>query len=108
MSSHSLISPYRRVGNVIYTSGMLSKEEDTEAQVRDCFAQLKKVITEAGATLNDVVKVNIYLVDLSDREKYLNKVWSEYFPSNPPGRTTVQAGLAAPVRIEIEAVAILA
>ena len=102
-----LISPYRRVGSVIYSAGVTSSSGGAEAQIRGCFAQLEKTLADAGARLADVVKVNIYLVDLDDRERYLNAIWREYFPVNPPARTTVQAGLAPPAVVEMELVAIL-
>lgn len=106
MSSQPLISSYRRSGNIIYSAGVTSTG-DPEAQVRGCFAQLEKVLKDAGAGWKDVLKVNVYLVDLNDREKYLNKVWKEYFPANPPSRTTVQVGLAPPAVVEMELVAVV-
>ena len=58
----------------------------------------------AGCTLDDVVKVNAYLVDLGDFPAY-NEVYVEFFSQPYPARTSVQAGLPAGVLIEIEAVA---
>jgi enamine deaminase RidA (YjgF/YER057c/UK114 family) len=107
MSNQPLISSYRRSGNIIYSAGVTSTAGDPEGQVRACFTQLENVLKDAGAGWKDVLKVNIYLVDLNDRERYLNKVWREYFPTNPPARTTVQAGLAPPVIIEMELVAVV-
>ena len=99
-----MFSKYREAGSIIYTSGVTSTG-NSETQIRGCFEKLKGVLAEAGASMGDVLKVNVYLVDLNDREKYLNPIWREYFPSNPPARTTVQAGLSEPAKVEIEMVA---
>ena len=99
------IASYRKVGNLIYSSGVTAKPGDVPTQIRNCFEKLKAVLAEAGSSFDKVLKVTIYLTDLSDREKYLNEIWNEYFAKNPPGRTTVQAGLGPDTYVEIEMVA---
>lgn len=68
--------------------------------------KLKKVLSEAGASMDSVIKATVYLVDLEDRQRYLNDIWREYFPSNPPCRTALQVALFADARVEIEMVAV--
>jgi 2-iminobutanoate/2-iminopropanoate deaminase len=107
----SLFSRWRTTGNLVYISGVTSRSEDgtiagdTPTQIRNCFEKLKGILSDARSSLGNVVMVSVYLADLNDREKYLNDIWHEYFPINPPCRTTIQAGLRADVRAEIVAVA---
>ncbi len=65
---------------------------------------MKACLGAAGCGLDDVVKVNAFLVDLADFEGY-NEVYREYFTAPYPARTTVQAGLPPGLLVEIEAVA---
>ena len=99
-----LISKSRSANGIVYTSGVTSAQGDAASQIRGCFEKLKNVLEEAGLGLGDVIKVNVYLADLADREVHLNPIWLEYFPANPPSRTTVQAGLGGPL-VEVEMVA---
>jgi len=63
--------------------------EEAEAQARQLFENLKSTLALAGAGLDDVVKVAVYMMDLNDRTPF-NKVWSEYFGTEPPARFAVQ------------------
>src|SRR5690348_15570779 len=94
-AGHSpLVSSVRIVGNLVITSGTDTDVGDSPTQIRHCFEELKRTLESAGASLETVDKVTVYLSDLSDREKYLNGIWREYFPRNPPCRTTIQVTLA--------------
>jgi 2-iminobutanoate/2-iminopropanoate deaminase len=74
-------------------------------ETRQVCENLKAVLEAAGSTLEDVAKVTIYLADLAELMP-MNEVFSEYFPKDPPARTTFQAaGLVAGARVEIEAIA---
>jgi 2-iminobutanoate/2-iminopropanoate deaminase len=76
-----------------------------EAETRQVCENLKAVLEAGGSSLEKVVKVTIYLADLGDLMA-MNAVFSEYFPQDPPARTTFQAaGLVAGARVEIEAIA---
>jgi len=101
------MSRFRKIGNVIYTSGVTAKPGDVPTQIRNTFEKLKAVLEEAGSSFEKVAKVNIYLSNLSYRELYLNTIWNEYFGNldSPPSRTTVEAGLGLDVFVEIEMVA---
>jgi 2-iminobutanoate/2-iminopropanoate deaminase len=102
--SKPLLSRVRRVGNILYLSGMIGRGEDKETKFRNTFERIKSVVNENGLELKDIVKATVYLEDINDRPKYLNPLWREYFPSNPPTRTCVEAGLNGG-QIEITAVA---
>ena len=80
--------------------------ESFEAQVRQSLDNLKSVVAAAGSTLDDVVKVTIFLRDLA-RFDELNTIYSEYFSASKPARATVQAArLPKDVEVEIEAIAL--
>jgi len=102
--SKPLISSTRRVGNILYLSGVIGRGDTKETKFRDTFERIKGVLEENGLTLEDVVKATVYLEDINDRPKYLNPLWREYFPGVPPTRTCVEAGLNGG-QIEITAVA---
>jgi 2-iminobutanoate/2-iminopropanoate deaminase len=78
---------------------------DVAAQTRQVFANLASVLSAAGRTLDDVTKVNVYLVDMADFAA-MNTVYSAIFSAPYPARTTVAvAGLPLSARVEIELVA---
>jgi len=104
-----------KVGDWIYTSGMLGMDPATgqlavggmEAETRQVCENLKAVLEAGGSSLEDVHKVVIYVADLAEMLP-MNKVFSEYFPNDPPARTTFQAAaLVMGARVEIEAIATL-
>jgi 2-iminobutanoate/2-iminopropanoate deaminase len=107
MSQQPKMSRFQKIGNTIYTSGVTGKPGDVPTQIRNVFEKLRAVLEEAGTSFDKVVKVTVYLSDLSYREQYLNSIWNEYFGKNdnPPSRTTVEAGLGLEVFVEIEMVA---
>ena len=78
---------------------------DVSEQTRQVFANLSSVLTAAGRTLDDVVKVNVYLVDMADFAA-MKSVYSQIFAAPYPARTTVAVGglpLGASVEIELVA-----
>jgi len=110
------IGPYShaaRAGGLIYLSGQTPIDPatgelvagDVTAQTRRVFANLAAVLATAGLTLDDVVKVNVFLVDMADFAA-MNAAYGEAFEAPHPARTTVAvAGLPKGARVEIEAVA---
>jgi 2-iminobutanoate/2-iminopropanoate deaminase len=79
---------------------------DIKAQARQVLENIKAVLNEAGCKLQDVVKTNIYLIDLKDFTQ-VNEVYGEYFKENPPARSTIQvAGLPKGAGVEIEVIAV--
>lgn len=98
---------------MIYTAGLVAWDEkgqlvgrgDVGAQTRQIFANLKAVLAAAGASLDDVLKCNVYLADIR-HFPLMNEEFRKAFPTDPPARTTVEARLAEPeMLVEIEAVA---
>ena len=78
---------------------------DIAPQTRRCFEQIKAVLEAAGASLTDVVKVNVFLVNYDDFPA-MNKVYASYWSGEPPARTTAITGLArSGALIEVECVA---
>ena len=102
-----LISSAVKAGNLLFLSGMTGEGEDTETQIRSVFEKIKKTLEEADSCMEKVVAATVYLTDLNDRPEYLNPIWREYFPENPPTRTCVQAGLSPPMKVEITVTALI-
>jgi len=112
------IGPYSqaiRVGNLVFTSGQIPLHPQTgdivgetaAEQARQVLHNLQAVLQAAGASLQNVVKTTIFLTDLSQFAA-VNAVYAEFFPENPPARSTVQvAALPRGVQVEIEAIAIV-
>ena len=73
-------------------------------QARRVFDNLRAVCEAAGASLDDVVRVGIYLMDLGDFAA-VNAVMADYFAAPYPARSTIQvAGLPRGARVEIDAI----
>ena len=80
--------------------------EGVEAQTGQVLRNLQVILEEAGTSLEAVVKTTVFVTDIA-LVPSLNRVYSEFFPSNPPARSAVAvAGLAGGGLVEIEAVAL--
>ncbi|MCH1931449.1 RidA family protein [Shewanella acanthi] len=85
-----------KVGNTVYLSGQIPLvpstmqivSDDFEAQVVQVFENLTAVCTAAGGTINDIVKLNIFLTDLSHFAK-VNEIMSRYFSQPYPARAAI-------------------
>jgi 2-iminobutanoate/2-iminopropanoate deaminase len=88
--------------------GQLVGEGDFEVQCRQVFRNLQTVLDQAGATFDDVVKFNVYLVDVTNLPIY-REVKAEFVKGKQPGSTSVEVkSLAVPgLMIEVEATAVL-
>jgi 2-iminobutanoate/2-iminopropanoate deaminase len=102
-----------KAGEWLFVSGQLGFEPRTGnlaeggigAQTRQVCENLKAILEAGGSSMDRVVKVTIYMADL-DELLEMNAVFSEYFPVDPPARTTFQsARLVGDARVEIEAIA---
>ncbi|EOC99803.1 RidA family protein [Caldisalinibacter kiritimatiensis] len=112
------IGPYSqgiKAGNMIFTSGQLALDPETGELVNDdikketrlALENLKAVLEDGGATLNDVVKVTVFIKDM-DQFGLINEVYGEYFNENKPARSCVQVTrLPKDGNVEIEAIAIV-
>lgn len=99
----------------VYTAGQLGMSPETkqfvgptvEAQTRQALENLSAVLQQAGCGLEHAVKATVFLKDMNDFAA-MNGVYAEFFPANPPARTTVQvARLPADGLVEIDLVAVL-
>jgi 2-iminobutanoate/2-iminopropanoate deaminase len=104
-----------RVGNTIYIAGQTASQGDgvigpgdVQVQARTAFDRIRTILAEAGATMQDIVKLTVYLTDLRYREPY-GVVRTEIWPTDPPAATMLQVvALATPgALIEIDAVAVV-
>jgi 2-iminobutanoate/2-iminopropanoate deaminase len=85
--------------NLIFVSGTVGIHTSTgklvsdsfEEQAIQAFKNIKTILEEAGSSLNKIVKTTIYMVSGSDPDfKIINKVYSDFFPNNPPARSAPQ------------------
>ena len=112
------IGPYSqaiRTENLVFTAGQLGLDPATmelvpdgvAAQTRQALTNLKHILEIADSGLNFVVKTTVFLQDMRDFAD-MNAVYTEFFPENPPARSTVQvAALPKGGLVEIECIALL-
>lgn len=111
------VGPYSHAAsgpeNLLYLSGQTPIDPATGAlvdggidvQTERVFANLASVLAAAGRSFADVVKVNVYLIDMADFAA-MNSVYARVFSAPYPARTTIAvAGLPLGARVEIELVA---
>lgn len=121
----------RKVGNLLFLSGVGPRvagsdandsgvpglkldhngnflEFDFEAQVHSVFENVRKILEASGATWNDLVDVQVFLVNMKRDFNTFNRIYAEYFKQNQPCRTTVEINsLPTPIAIELKCVAAL-
>ena len=112
------VGPYSqavRAGNLLFVAGQGALDsrtgqvrgESIQAETRQVLENVKAILEASGASLAAVAKTTCYLADMNDFQAF-NAVYAEYFPQDPPARTTIQAGkLPLDLRVEIEAIAVL-
>ena len=99
-----------RTGNLLFLSGQVGIRdgkvaEGIEAQTRLTLENIRAVLARAGATLEDVVKVTVFITDMA-LWPAMNEVYAEYFPNDQPARSSIGAALAQPAfLVEMECVA---
>lgn len=102
-----------RAGDFLFVSGLAGivpatgakAGDDFDTQARQAFRNLQTCLDCAGASMDDVVKVVTYLADGSQRAA-LNALFAEYFPTDPPARSTPIVELPMGLLLSIEATAI--
>ena len=112
------IGPYSqavKIGGFIFLSGQIPIDPATgelvvgpvAGQARRVLTNIKAVVEESGATMNDIVKTTVYITDIllfSD----VNEVYADFFSKPYPARATVEvSGLPKGVDIEIDAIAVI-
>ena len=105
-----------KVGNTIYVSGQIGLDlegnfvdGDCAAQVNQAFENMKRVLEVAGATMQDVVKLNYYFINIAEDLYKIGDAYRQYFGRHYPTATVVQVGsLAYPgLLLEVEAIAVV-
>ena len=101
-----------KVGGTVYLSGQIALDPqtmtmvdgDTETEIRRVFDNLQAVARAAGGGLNDVVKLNVFLVDLANFA-LVNQIMAEYFDEPYPARAAIGvASLPRSANVEMDAV----
>ncbi|MFC4448496.1 MULTISPECIES: Rid family detoxifying hydrolase [Halorussus] len=100
-------------GDMVFTAGQipmtpdgdLLDDEEIAVQTRQSLENVKAILEEEGLTMQNVLKVTVFLDDIDDFDE-MNEAYKEYFQDNPPARSAVEAGnLPKGVGVEIEAIA---
>ncbi len=103
-----------RVGGTYYFAGKVGVTEQTrqltegriEAETRNVMDSFAELFSQLGLEFGDVVQGTVYLADIQEYDA-MNRVYGEYFPSDPPARETVAvASLVGGARVEISFVAV--
>ena len=110
------VGPYSqavKAGGFLYVSGQIAicpesgelKIGDIQEETKLVLQNMKAVVEAGGCTMDDVVKVNIFLADMGDFAK-MNEIYGTFFTENPPARACIQAAcLPKNVNVEIECIA---
>jgi 2-aminomuconate deaminase len=115
----------RRVGNILYLSGVGPRERgmkqipgveldangkivsyDIETQCHSVFRNIRYILEEAGSSWDKIFDVTVFLTNMKDDFPIYNKVYAEYFKDNLPCRTTLEINcLPTPIAIELKVIA---
>lgn len=103
-----------RVGDLIYTAGVTANDpvtgelvapNDIVGQTRQILKNMQVILEEHGSDLEHVFKTLVFVADI-DQFQAFNEAYKEFFPENPPARSTMQIGkFNNGMAIEIEAIA---
>jgi 2-iminobutanoate/2-iminopropanoate deaminase len=114
MFPNPLVSHAVRVGNLIFTGGQTAFDPatgksiggDIRTQTHRVIQNLALVLQASGSDLEHAVKATVFLSRWEDFDAF-NEVYRQYFATNPPGRTTTQAGrLGLDFVVEIDLIAV--
>ena len=114
---HGAPIPMRaRVGNMIFSSGIIGADpstgevpEDLESQCVFAFANMKTMVENAGGTVQNIGSIKVYMEDRSKREA-VNRPWLEMFPDEDdrPARHAIEYGAFPPgVLVQLEVIAVV-
>jgi 2-aminomuconate deaminase len=115
----------RRVGNLLFLSGIGPREPGTDAipgneydaagnlvrydiaaQCRSVFRNVRAVLEDAGSAWERIVDVTVFLTNMRDDFEIYNRLYAEHFTDNRPTRTTVEVrALPTPIAIELKVIA---
>ena len=103
-----------KTDTMVFTSGQLPidpasgdlVDEDISIQTHQVIKNLKAILTEAGCSMNDVVKATVFITSMDDFNT-VNEIYASYFSSPYPARSCIEVPrLAKDAKVEIEAIAI--
>lgn len=102
------------VGNLLFVSGQAAVDFKTSEfrlgtigeETRRTLNNIRAIVEQAGATMDDVVKCTVHLADMSEFGRF-NEVYGSYFSGVKPTRTTVQSVLDHGIKVEIDAIVYL-
>lgn len=106
-------SPVVAFEKLIFVSGQGPLDPETkqlvtgtiQEETRQTLENIRNILEDIGSSMNNVLKVTAYLGDM-DNFFAFNEVYAEYFPSDPPARTCIQAGrLPFDIKVEIDVTA---
>ena len=104
-------------GSLVFVSGMAGMDPETgklisdnyEEQAWQAFRNLKIIVEEAGSSIEKVVKTTVFMVSGADPDfSVINKVYSHFFPDNPPARSAPQVmPFPGKILISVECIAVI-
>lgn len=112
-SSKSPLSQAIQLGSLLFVSGTVPVDPvsgtfvggDVKNQTRCVLENIKAILDAGGSSMTEVLKVTAYLTNIESRHDF-NQVYEEYFPKDPPARSTFEVGaLAEKYEVEIEVIA---
>jgi 2-iminobutanoate/2-iminopropanoate deaminase len=118
LNAPTALGPYSQavfVNDTMYLAGQIAinpitgniQEGDIKAQTRQVMDNIKAVLSTKNMTLDNVVRCEVYLLDMDDFGE-MNEVYAEYFGEHKPARATVQvSGIAKNSKVEITATAVV-
>lgn len=104
-----------KVGNLVFFSGLSARDTDEvmyapgdiRQQTERALEKLKERVESAGSSLENVVKINVYIDDITKKPQF-HAVYKEFFSKDGPARTTIQVSrFDGGMCIEIDAVALV-
>nr|WP_305136389.1 Rid family detoxifying hydrolase [uncultured Schaedlerella sp.] len=105
-----------QVGDFVFTAGITGTDpetgklvgpDDIQAQTHQIMKNMKAILEAAGTDLEHVFKTLVFVADI-DQFSIFNETYKQYFPENPPARSTMQVGkFNGGMAIEIEAIAVI-
>jgi len=103
-------------GKLVFVSGMTARKPDgtisgigdIEEQTRQVCENIKHALEAAGASMDDVCRIDVFLRNIGDRERF-NKVRQQYWPANPPASTLVEVSkfVSPEYLVEVTAIAVI-
>ena len=108
-SNNTPYSPALKWGELLFVSGQVASPEDFTSksfieETREVFEKLEALIIQGGSSKEKILKLTVYLTDIKLIGE-MNSIFEEVFEVPRPPRSTIQAQLVSPFRIEIDAIA---